>query len=144
MRVRCSFMLVALLMLLGCGMYGESNMVAEFTEVESSGWNTPSTVCFEVTDTLSRFDMSLLLRYDSYVSSNAIELFVSTTAPNGVMWSEQITFNIAATKRSIAVAEVPLRNNIRWNQVGEYKVELLPQHLYKGVLAAGVNLAQRE
>ncbi len=139
---RQAILIVALLQLFGCG--GESKRLAEVVEVDRAGWSTPAELRLEVDDTLSRFDLRVLLRYDSYISADSVELIIHTQAPDGVMWSEHFTLVAPPSEGAVAFFEAPYRKNIRWRQMGDYKISLHPQHLYRGVSAVGINLIERE
>ncbi|MFI3332960.1 MAG: hypothetical protein SNI51_03055 [Rikenellaceae bacterium] len=142
MRLRALLLFAALSILCGCG--DTTKSLAEITEVKPSGWYTPAEITFEVSDTTSLFDMQILLRYDSYISADSVELMVSTTAPDGVMWSDEFTIGVPAGEHSLQIIEKSYRKSIMWGQAGEYRVSLHPMHLYRGISAVGVNITNSQ
>ncbi len=132
--------ILPLLMLLcvGCNHYGE---IVHASDVDPTGWFTPSRVRFEVVDTSSRVDMSIMVRYDNILAPDSIELLVSTIAPDSVMWSEHFTlYTPKDADHSIYVLDTPYRRDIKWGQAGEYNMIFHPQQLYMGVSAIGVDI----
>lgn len=130
-----------MLLVVSCG---SPNQVAKVAEVDPSGWFSPSELLFEVTDTTSRVDLSIILRYNNEISADSIELMVSTITPSRVIWSEPFTLYTPLADKAISVVESLYRKEVKWSEEGEYKILLHPQHIYKGISAAGVEIIQQE
>ncbi len=124
-----------------CGAPGE---LAKVVEVSPDGWFTPIEIPYEVDDTVNMAKMQLVLRYGNRFKHDSINLVVSTTAPDGVVWNEPLTLYTTPTDKLHEVVECDYRRNIRWSQSGEYRVTLHPQHIYKGISAAGVKVIYNE
>ncbi len=130
---------LALLLFVACNSSGEHGRIVD---VDPSGWYAPTEITFEVAENSPRVDMKILLRYDNAVTADSVELLVSTIAPDGVKWTEPLVIYTPRTNRSIYTTESPYRLNVEWQQSGTYQVLLHPQHLYRGVTAAGVTFSQ--
>ncbi|MFI3281087.1 MAG: hypothetical protein R3Y44_03825 [Rikenellaceae bacterium] len=141
LRARRISPLLAALLAVGCSTHVD---LAELTEVDPAGWFSPAEIRFEVADTVSRAQMQLIVRYDNIISADSVELLVSTTTPDGVMWCEPFTVYTPHGDHSILLIESLYRDKIRWSQMGTYTISLHPQQLYRGVSAVGVNIIYKE
>ncbi len=136
--------LLTLLMVCSCG---SLDALLDVVEVDPMGWNSQVDLSFEVDDNFERSECSelqIMLRYDNNISADSIELWVSTTAPDGVSWSESFTLATPTSNQSINILDIPYRTNISWSQQGIYHFSLLPQRSYRGVSAVGVNVIKVE
>ncbi len=119
--------------------------LAEVVEVDPAGWFSPSEIRFTVDEAQEyKVDMSILLRYDSTIWADSVELMVTTIAPDSVMWSERFTLRAPHNKQAISLVESPYRRNIEWGQSGEYRVVIQPQHVYRGICAVGINIIEQQ
>ncbi len=131
--------LAMILLTVGCGI---STQRAMFTDVDSDGWCSPAMLRFTVSreDTLAACSMQLYARYGERMQSRSLEMMITVTAPDGVQWSEPFTMQIPAASKSHDLASAIYRHDVRWSQCGEYSVSFTPQHIYRGVMAIGVEL----
>ncbi len=134
---RCNILLLILFLTASCG---TSNQLPEVVETPIKGWYSPVNVSFNVADTVSIAQMNLLVRYSNEILADSVELMVTTTAPDGVSWSEPFVLYTPHSREVIKVTECNYRRNVRWSQLGEYTVTFHPQHTYHGIGAIGVNI----
>ncbi|MFR9503094.1 MAG: hypothetical protein SNH73_01410 [Rikenellaceae bacterium] len=137
MPLNRSILLFLLLLFFGCNTEGQFSKVVD---VDITGWSTPTEVRFTVEAAPQRAELQLLFRCSELLSPDTIELFITTKAPDGVLWSEPFTICKVAAGASINIAEVPYRRNIEWSQQGEYSITLQPLRLYEGITSVGINM----
>ncbi len=131
---------IVMLLMVGCG---SPSQLATFIDTDPEAWYSPVELRFEVDDTLNIYNMELLARYTNSISADSLQLLISVTAPDGVMWSEPFTLHTLNKNNSIEMAQSSYRENIRWSQRGEYRISLTPQQIYKGVNNVGVEIIKK-
>lgn len=129
-----------LLFVVSCGSSGQLPVVED---VDPAGWFAPTPISFDVNSLDRSVQMRVLLRTDSTFDADSVQLMISTTTPDGVMWNEPFTISTPHVKGSMGVAESLYRDNIRWSQTGAYRVILQPQHTYQGITAVGVSVVEK-
>ncbi|MFR9523828.1 MAG: hypothetical protein SNH94_04565 [Rikenellaceae bacterium] len=118
----------------------QRNSTAEVAEVNPVDWFTPARVELPVTDTVSYAQIYIVLRYTNIISTDSVEVVVTTTAPDGVTWNEPHAIHTPQGNHSIHMVESLYRSQVKWGQVGNYTVTFHPKQPYKGVSAVGVNV----
>lgn len=129
-----------MLLMVGCG---SPSQLATFIDTDPEAWCTPAELRFEVDDTLNIYNMELLTRYTNSISVDSLQLLISITAPDGVMWSEPFTLYTPNKNNSMEISQGSYRENIRWSQLGEYRLSLTPQRVYRGVSSVGVEVIKK-
>ncbi len=141
MSLRHSIVVAMIALLSSCGTPRE---LTEFVDVSPAGWYAPTSFRVEVEDTLAMVDLQFVLRYSDAIATDSVGLLVSTTAPDGVMWSERFTMPTPKGDSPMVVTQKIYRERVRWSQVGEYKISLLPQHLYRDISAVGLTTLEAQ
>ncbi len=137
MSLRHSIFLAVVAFMTSCG---SPRDLSEFVKVDHEGWFAPVDFKVEVGDTIKRVDMQFILRYRNSIPTDSVELMVTTTAPDGVKWSERFTMPTPTGVEQMVISERIYRKDIRWSQMGEYRVSLLPQAIYEGITDVGIKM----
>ncbi len=130
-----------LLLLVGCN---KDNILSKVVEVDPEGWITPAVLRFEVDPSWSRFDMELIMRCVQLTEVDSVELMVSTTAPDGVFWSEPFTLYPSPNGQNVEIVERAYRTDVEWSQEGRYTLSIQPLGTYKGITAIGANIIYQD
>ncbi|MFR9607746.1 MAG: hypothetical protein SNG34_04575 [Rikenellaceae bacterium] len=137
MSLSRSIIPLLLLLLMGCN---KDNILSKVVEVDPEGWLSPAVLHFEVDQSWSGFDMELIMRCVQLTGVDSVELMVSTTTPDGVLWNEPFTLYPISDGQDVEIVEIPYRTSIEWSQEGRYTLSIQPLEAYKGITAVGANI----
>lgn len=121
----------AVVLLVSCG---RANVYNQCTDVDESGWHMDSAVIFKpvIADTLHKYNMIVTVRHTADYPYQNFWMFVRITSPDGMIARDPFECYLADNKgrflgSGISVYEMPvlISENIRYDQTGEYKVEIL-------------------
>ncbi len=132
-----SILSLLLLFVVGCSAVEYHSKVVD-TDPEE--WTFPANLSLAVSDTVQQHDLQLIMRYSNLLKVDSVELLVTTTAPDGVYWSDRLTLYPRRNGRSFNTLQSTYRRNVRWSQIGEYNIVFQPQRTYRGVTAIGLDI----
>lgn len=106
----------------------------EYIEIDNYVWETDKTINFEfeITDTLSLYNIFLNIRHASVYPYNNLWLFITSSAPNGNIAKDTVEY-ILIDKNGrwlgdglgdIWDLQKPWKQNVRFAHTGKYRVEL--------------------
>lgn len=143
MKSVCIALALLCMMSMGC-MSDHKVFVAD---TDPAGWTAGTTyaVWYTNADTVSLFDLAVLVRYRDNISVDAMTLNIRTTSPDSITVSEPLTFHIAGmadggSLRSKEIA-IPYRERVRLSVEGDYLFEFTAhknQQTIKGICGVGV------
>ena len=116
-------------------------------DVDPTGWAEPVTVRFANTDTLSACDLRLVVRYDGAFASSAVDLELTTLAPDSLRCTERFTLQVAARHAPAPLMRdtaVLYRRNAVLNRRGEYALTIRPLEPVRGIEAVGLDIVESE
>ena len=116
-------------------------------DVDPTGWAEPVMVRFANTDTLSACDLLLVVRYDGAFASSAVDLELTTLAPDSLRCTERFTLQVAARHAPAPLMRdtaVLYRRNAVLNRRGEYALTIRPLEPVRGIEAVGLDIVESE
>lgn len=115
--------------------------------VDPTGWGPGKAVSavFENADTVSFYDMRLLVRCCENISADSIPLFLETVSPDSLVFAERLcipaTGAYKVLRRGFSEIEIPYRGNVLLGRKGSYNfifTMLSDAAPIEGVTAVGV------
>lgn len=146
--IRCAVLVSGMVFCAGC--FGDGSVRGVdtvMTDVNPFGWLNEAVVSFDNTDTVSLYDVSLVLRCGSDVDADSVWLALEFTSPDSVRFVERRAFPTAAPVRSASMAStvsIPYRHAVRFDRCGRYRVSLKPFRTVRGIEAAGFTFQKNE
>lgn len=112
------------------------------TDVDSGRWEESVTVVYENADTVSLYDMSVVLRVTPGFDMWQLPLDMEILSPDSMRMREQLTLATADAEPSPVSygreVEFPYRRRVRLHSQGGYTVNITPRTPVAGVESAGV------
>lgn len=113
-------------------------------DVPPGGWRAPVEIGFDNADTLSRTDISLVVRHSSEVGPRTALFAVGSVAPSGVSQVDtlQITFNPStASGNNLQETRSVFRKNVLLPEPGQYFFTVTPLQPTDGVWSIAIDLS---
>ncbi|MDY6373783.1 MAG: gliding motility lipoprotein GldH [Bacteroidales bacterium] len=113
---------------------GRPSVYNQCADTDENGWHIDSAVIFRpvIADTLHKYNMIVTVRHTSDYPYQNFWMFVRITSPDGMIARDPFECYLADNTgrflgSGISVYEMPvlISENIRYDQSGEYKVEIL-------------------
>ena len=125
-----------------CAACGTEPCRVVMTDVDRSRWDDTATVVYENSDTVSLYDMSVVLHVTPGFGMRQLTLDMEILSPDSMRMREQLT--LATVDAGPAPAsyggdmELPYRRRVRLHSQGSYTVNITPRTPVAGVESAGV------
>lgn len=136
---------LALLCMMSTGCMSDHKVFV--ADTDPAGWTAGTTyaVWYTNTDTVSLFDLAVLIRYRGYLSGDSLKLDIRTTSPDSMTVSEPLAFCITGTESGGSYrpqeAVIPYRKRVRLSAEGDYLFEFTAhknQQTIKGICGVGI------
>lgn len=128
-----AFVVVALV---SCSNAGRN---VEVHDVDGCMWSGAEEFAYSNTDSLSKRDISIVVRYGKGYVADSVALRILSISPDSMVFEEPFTLYIPR------VAEVrpqeqtfAYRRNVVLGTKGEYRFRLTPQHPVEGISSVGI------
>lgn len=112
------------------------------TDISERQWSRTVSVAYANTDTVSLYDMSVILHTVPDFSEQSLPLTVEVITPDSLRMCEQVVLTAIhdSVPRSTYGKEVeaPYRERIRFSRQGNYTIKITPDEPVAGVESAGV------
>ena len=133
--------LVALVMV-ACGSTGRS---VEMHDAPNGSWSTAEDFHYENVDTLSKRDISVVVRYSGEDVAESVELTILTISPDSMVVAEPFTLHIPQMG-DVRPAEhsFPYRRNVVLSSTGDYLFRLKPKAAAVGISSVGIIISEPE
>jgi hypothetical protein len=138
--MRSLFAILVMLMLVSCG--GSKHSV-EVHDNKRSLWSEPQEFYFDNTDSLSRRDISIVVRYGSGYVADSVALSILCVSPDSLVTEEPFTLHIPhlADMRP-EVETFPYRSNVVLRVKGSYMFRLTPLSEVDGIASVGLVISE--
>lgn len=135
-RVICMVMAIVALVMVACG--GESRSV-EMHDTESMVWCNVEEFKYENSDTLSRRNISITVRYDGKYVASEVPMTILSVSPDSMVLEERFTLRIPqlADMRPDENTFV-YRSNVLLKRKGIYTFRLTPDEPIEGIASVGI------
>ena len=134
--VRTALAVLALL-LAGC----RTRHTSLAADVDPSEWADTVEIVLPNTDTLTRCDLSLYLRFDERFRDDSLTLHVEVRTPDSLSYEAPFLFCVPHLRKPAAVrseAVADYRKRVRLAREGDYRVLIVPARPVTGVEAVGL------
>ena len=132
---------IILVMVMACG--GSSSV--EMHNTEQSCWAEYEDFYFDNTDSLSKRDISVVVRYGNGYDADSVAMSILCVSPDSLVCEERLTIHIPhlADMRP-AVQTFPYRQNVVLGTKGRYLFRLRPDNAVEGVSSIGLSISDVE
>ena len=116
-------------------------------DVNPFGWLNEEVVTFDNADTVSKRDVSLVLRCGSDLDTDRLPLTLTFMAPDSSRFVERRVFALHLPEKSAstaAVVTIPYRWSVVLRQRGTYTIAIKPAETVRGIEAAGFTFQKTE
>ena len=135
---KLSYILLSLVALLGVACHDTQRSV-EFRDEEGSLWRDAEEFYFDNQDSLSRRDISIVVRYDGSCDVDSIALKVLTISPDSMLYEEPFTLRIPRLADMRPQEHTfPYRSNVLLRQKGNYYFRITPSEPAEGIASVGL------
>ncbi len=136
-------MVVAITLLtVSCGNTGRTIKVKDF---ESHQWSASEDFYYDNSDTLSRRDISLVVRYDKGYVADSVAMTILTVSPDSLVFEEPFTLhiprlgNLRPEEQSFVY-----RSNVLLARSGRYLFRLTPLAPVEGIESIGIIVGEKQ
>lgn len=130
------------LVMVSCGNTGRTVEVKDF---ENSQWSAPEDFYYDNSDTLSRRDISLVVRYDKGYVADSVAMTILTVSPDSLVFEEPFTLhiprlgNLRPEEQSFVY-----RSNVLLARSGRYLFRLTPLAPVEGIESIGIIVGEEQ
>lgn len=130
------------LVMVSCGNTGRTVEVKDF---ENSQWSAPEDFYYDNSDTLSRRDISLVVRYDKGYVADSVAMTILTISPDSLVFEEPFTLhiprlgNLRPEEQSFVY-----RSNVLLARSGRYLFRLTPLAPVEGIESIGIIVGEEQ
>lgn len=128
--------IVALLMV-ACG--GSDKRHAEVHDIEGEVWSATEEFSYTNEDSLSRRDISIVVRYSMDYVADSVALRMMTISPDSLLFEEPFTLHIPHLGDMRPEEQTFVyRRGVTLKRKGDYRFRLTPEETVEGIAAVGV------
>lgn len=130
------------LVMVSCGNTGRTVEVKDF---ENSQWSAPEDFYYDNSDTLSRRDISLVVRYDKGYVADSVAMTILTISPDSLVFEEPFALhiprlgNLRPEEQSFVY-----RSNVLLARSGRYLFRLTPLAPVEGIESIGIIVGEEQ
>ncbi len=116
-------------------------------DTDSRGWWETKSFTVENIDTVTLRDVELFVRYQPQRVDSVLRFAVDVTTPESISIREHVAIypEIGGRGRiGVQIALCPYRENVVWDKIGYYSINITPASKLIGVEAVGINIVKSE
>ena len=111
----------------------------EMTDLDGYRWEEPIEIAVDNDDTLTRRDLSLVVRYDRRLAVDTLVVHIATHTPDSLSLVERLTLHIPPTEAVHPVERIfPSRSRAVLLHRGIYNITVTPQTDAAGIESVGL------
>lgn len=115
----------------------------EMHDTELSVWSRSEDFVYENTDTLSKRDIAVVVRYGSGYVADSVALSILSISPDSMVVEEPFTLHIPRLGDMRPAEQVfPYRRNIVLGKSGQYHFRLQPSTAVEGISSVGLLITE--
>lgn len=135
---------IAVLLFVQCK---KAELMVAMSDVNIKNWDETATIKRVNEDTVTYYDLNIVLHVNSHFNSDDIELEVTMTSPDAIRHTERVSLTCNSERDGVAAhsndIEIPYRRDARLSVEGTYTFSLRPLKPLTGVEAAGIHFQKR-
>ena len=140
MARRLIYALVAVCVMVACGGTGRS---VEMHDTADNAWSMTEDFVYDNLDTLSKRDISIVVRYGGKRVAESVELTILSISPDSMVVVEPFTLHIPQLgDMRPAEHTFPYRRNVVLSRKGEYLFRLKPTVAAEGISSVGIVITE--
>ena len=117
----------------------------EMHDVKSDAWSTTEEFTYDNTDSLSKRDISIVVRYGNGYTADSVSLRILAISPDSLVAEEHFTLRIPRIKEVRPEEQTFLyRKDVVLGRCGEYKFHIAPDTLVEGISSVGIMVGEPE
>lgn len=132
--------MAVMLIVAGCGTAKRS---VEMHDTEHSEWREYEDFYYDNSDTLSKRDISVVVRYSMGYVADSVSLNILCISPDSLVVEESFTLHIPhLSDMRPEVQHFPYRSNVVLAKRGRYHFRLRPQEAVEGISSVGLMISE--
>jgi hypothetical protein len=114
-------------------------------DIETDAWSTSEEFTYNNTDSLSKRDISIVVRYGKGYTADSVGLRILAISPDSLVTAEPFTLRIPRIKEVRPEEQTFLyRKDVVLGRCGEYKFHITPDTLIEGISSVGIVIGEPE
>lgn len=123
----------------------ETQHSVKMHDMETSAWGAVEEFVYDNSDSLSKRDLSIVVRYGSGYVADSVNVRVLTISPDSMVVEEPFTLRIPRIKEVRPMEQTFLyRRNVVLGRKGEYRFRITPDTLVEGISSVGIMVGEPE
>ena len=141
--VRRLIHIVALIVVTTFAACNNINHNVEMHDTEQSLWAKAEEFVYDNTDTLSKRDIAVVVRYGNGYVTDSVALSILSKSPDSMVVEEPFTLRIPQlSDMRPAEHTFPYRRNVTLRRSGEYRFRLTPSAAVEGISSVGILITE--
>ena len=117
----------------------------EMHDVKSDAWSTTEEFTYDNTDSLSKRDISIVVRYGCGYVADSVAMSIVSVSPDSLVLEEPFTLRIPRLGDMRPAEHTFLyRKDVVLGRCGEYKFHIAPDTLVEGISSVGIMVGEPE
>ena len=117
----------------------------EMHDIKTDTWSASEEFTYDNTDSLSKRDISIVVRYGRGYTADSVGLRILAISPDSLVTAEEFTLRIPRIKEVRPEEQTFLyRKDVVLGRCGEYKFRITPDTLVEGISSVGIMIGEPE
>ncbi|MBR0363443.1 MAG: hypothetical protein IIX38_06575 [Alistipes sp.] len=117
----------------------------EMHDIKTDTWSTTEEFSYNNADSLSKRDISIVVRYGNGYTADSVSLRILAISPDSLVTAEEFTLRIPRIKEVRPEEQTFLyRKDVVLGRCGEYKFHITPDTLVEGISSVGIVIGEPE
>ncbi|MBO5881702.1 MAG: hypothetical protein J6Q21_00515 [Alistipes sp.] len=121
----------------------ETQHSVKMHDMETSVWGAVEEFVYDNSDSLSKRDLSIVVRYGSGYVADSVNVRVLAISPDSMVVEEPFTLRIPRIKEVRPMEQTFLyRRNVVLGRKGEYRFRITPDTIVEGISSVGIMVGE--
>ena len=123
----------------------EQRHSVDMHDMQRCTWSGAEEFVYQNTDSLSKRDISIVVRYGNGYTADSVSLRILAISPDSMVTQEHFTLRIPRIKEVRPEEQTFLyRKDVVLGRCGEYKFHIAPDTLVEGISSVGIMVGEPE
>ena len=114
-------------------------------DIKTDTWSTSEEFSYNNADSLSKRDISIVVRYGNGYTADSVSLRILAISPDSLVTAEAFTLRISRIKEVRPEEQTFLyRKDVVLGRCGEYKFRITPDTIVEGISSVGIVIGEPE
>lgn len=114
-------------------------------DIKTDTWSASEEFMYDNTDSLSKRDISIVVRYGRGYTADSVGLRILAISPDSMVTQEHFTLRIPRIKEVRPEEQTFLyRRNVVFSRKGEYQFRIIPDTAVEGISSIGIIVSEEE